>query len=310
MFQHVTVLLNESVNALNIKSDGVYVDCTLGGAGHSKQISEHLGPLGTLIGLDQDVRALQAAEQKLADAKCNILLRKANFRQLQEVVNSLGFSQVDGILFDLGVSSPQLDEGERGFSYHEDAPLDMRMDQDQTLTAYEVVNHYSEAELSRILFRYGEEKFARKIARRIIQAREKHPIERTVEFAELVKEAIPAATRRKGPHPARRSFQAIRIEVNNELGVLEEALQQVVPLLRTDGRVAVITFHSLEDRICKHFFQEQSVGCICPKDLPVCVCHNKPSLEIVTRKPIIPSEQEIEVNARARSAKLRVAKRV
>jgi len=310
LFQHITVLLEESVDALDIKSDGVYVDCTLGGAGHSSKIVERLGPNGTLIGLDQDNNALQAAKEKLAHATCKVLLHKANFRELQEVVVSLGFDHVDGVLFDLGVSSPQLDEGERGFSYHEDAPLDMRMDQDQSLSAYQVINEYPEEELIRILFRYGEEKFARKIARKIVRAREEQPIRRTVELAELIKEAIPAPARRKGPHPARRSFQAIRIAVNDELGVLEEALDQVVPLLHKGGCVAVISFHSLEDRICKHFFQEQAVGCICPKSLPICVCHHEPSLKVITKKPITPSDREIEANARARSAKLRVAKRV
>lgn len=310
MFQHITVLLEESINALNISPDGVYVDCTLGGAGHSRKITERLGNSGTLIGLDQDSRALHAAKETLSQATCNVILSKANFSQLQSVVTAHGFTQVDGILFDLGVSSPQLDERERGFSYHEDAPLDMRMDREQSLTAYEIINQYPEADIVNILFRYGEEKFARRIASSIVKAREEHPIERTVELAELIKEAIPAAARRKGPHPARRSFQAVRIAVNNELGVLEEALKQVVPLLRKDGRVAVISFHSLEDRICKHFFQDQAIGCICPKHLPVCVCHHKPSLEILTRKPIIPSDQEIEANARARSAKLRVAKKL
>jgi len=310
LFQHITVLLNESVELLNVKSDGVYVDCTLGGAGHSSLIAERLGPTGTLIGLDQDTRALEAAKQKLSQASCRKILHKANFQHVQAVVNSLGFDQVDGVLFDLGVSSPQLDEGERGFSYHEDAPLDMRMDQDQALTAYQIVNQYPEEEISRILFQYGEEKFARRISHQIIQSRTLKPIERTTELAEIIKGAIPAAARRKGPHPARRSFQAIRIAVNNELGVFEEALKQVVPLLRKGGRVAVISFHSLEDRICKHFFQEQAVGCICPKDFPVCVCDHEPALTILTRKPIIPTNNEIEKNARARSAKLRAAEKL
>jgi 16S rRNA (cytosine1402-N4)-methyltransferase len=310
LFQHITVLLNESVELLNVKSDGVYVDCTLGGAGHSSLIAERLGRAGTLIGLDQDSRALAAAKQKLSQASCRVILHKANFQHVKEVVHSLGFDQVDGILFDLGVSSPQLDEGERGFSYHEDAPLDMRMDQDQELTAYQIVNQYSEKEISRILFQYGEEKFARRISHQIIQNRTLKPIERTTELADIIKGAIPAAARRKGPHPARRSFQAIRIAVNNELGVFEEALKQVVPLLRKGGRVAVISFHSLEDRICKHFFQEQAVGCICPKHFPVCVCDHEPSLVVLTRKPVIPTNNEIEQNARARSAKLRVAEKL
>jgi 16S rRNA (cytosine1402-N4)-methyltransferase len=310
LFEHITVLLEESVDALAIKPDGVYVDCTLGGAGHSSLIAKKLCLNGTLIGLDQDNKALEAAKRKLDQVSCKVILHKANFQHVQEVIDSLGFDKVDGVLFDLGVSSPQLDEGERGFSYHEDAPLDMRMDRDQELTAYQIVNHYPEEEISHILFRFGEEKFARRIARQIIQKRMIKPIERTVELAEIIKEAIPAATRRKGPHPARRSFQAIRIAVNNELGVFENALKQVVPMLQTGGRVAVISFHSLEDRICKHFFQEQSVGCICPKHFPVCVCNHQPSLNILTRKPIIPSDSEIERNARARSAKLRVAEKL
>jgi 16S rRNA (cytosine1402-N4)-methyltransferase len=310
VFQHITVLLKESVDALDVKSDGVYVDCTLGGAGHSSLIVERLGPKGTLIGLDQDNRALEAAKYKLSQTSCNVILHRANFQHVKEVVTSLGYDQVDGVLFDLGVSSPQLDEGERGFSYHEDAPLDMRMDQDQELTAYEIVNQYPEEEISRILFQYGEEKFSRRIAHHIVQKRTIAPIKRTIELAEIIKGAIPAATRRKGPHPARRSFQAIRIAVNNELGVFEDALTQVIPLLRTGGRVAVISFHSLEDRICKHFFQEQAIGCICPKHFPVCVCNHQPSLTILTRKPIVPTDKEIEANARARSAKLRVAQKI
>jgi 16S rRNA (cytosine1402-N4)-methyltransferase len=310
LFQHITVLLKESVDALNVKSDGVYVDCTLGGAGHSSLIAERLGPNGTLIGLDQDNRALEAAKHKLGQASCNVILHKANFQHVKDVVNTLGFDQVDGVLFDLGVSSPQLDEGQRGFSYHEEAPLDMRMDQDQELTAYHIVNEYPEEELSKILFRYGEEKFSRRIARQIVQTRMLKPIEQTTELADIIKGAIPAAARRKGPHPARRSFQAIRIAVNNELGVFEEALQQVVPLLHKGGRVAVISFHSLEDRICKHFYQEQAVGCICPKHFPVCVCDHQPALAILTKKPIVPTEDEIEKNARARSAKLRVAEKL
>lgn len=309
MFQHITVLLNESVDALNVKPDGVYVDCTLGGAGHSSLIAKRLGPTGTLIGLDQDIRALEAAKQKLSQASCRVILHKSNFQYVHEVVKSYGFEQVDGVLFDLGVSSPQLDEGERGFSYHEDAPLDMRMDQEQTLTAYQVVNEFSEEDLARILFQYGEEKFSKRISHHIVQYRMQKPIERTTELAEIIKAAIPAAARRKGPHPARRSFQAIRIAVNNELGVLKEALQQVVSLLRKGGRVAVISFHSLEDRICKHFFQEQAVGCICPKHFPVCVCDHQPALAILTKKPIIPTNDEIEANARSRSAKLRVAEK-
>lgn len=310
MFNHVTVLREEAVDGLKIKPDGVYVDCTLGGAGHSRLIASHLSKAGVLIGLDQDTKALTAAKERLKDVTCHVHLVKTNFRHIAQVVRELGFTQVDGILFDLGVSSPQLDEGERGFSYHHEAPLDMRMDREQERTAYEIVNHSSEEELARILFVYGEEKFSRRIARRIVEYRTSKPIETTIELAEIIKEAIPAATRRSGPHPARRSFQAIRIAVNEELTVFEEALEQVMEILAPGGRVSVITFHSLEDRICKQFYLEQAKGCICPPHFPICTCHQKPKLKIITRKPILPSEEELEQNARARSAKLRVAEKL
>lgn len=310
MFNHLTVLREEAVDGLKIKPDGVYVDCTLGGAGHSRLIANHLSPDGVLIGLDQDTKALAAAKERLKDVTCHVHLVKTNFRHIAQVVRELGFTQVDGILFDLGVSSPQLDEGERGFSYHHEAPLDMRMDREQERTAFEVVNRFSEEELARILFTYGEEKFSRRIARRIVEYRTNKPIENTIELAEIIKEAIPAATRRSGPHPARRSFQAIRIAVNEELTVFEEALEQVMELLAPAGRVSVITFHSLEDRICKQFYLEQAKGCICPPHFPICTCHQKPKLKIITRKPILPSEEELEQNARARSAKLRVAEKL
>lgn len=310
MFNHVTVLREEAVDGLKIKPDGVYVDCTLGGAGHSRLIASHLVQEGVLIGLDQDTKALTAAKERLKDVICQVHLVKTNFRHITQVVRELGYTQVDGILFDLGVSSPQLDEGERGFSYHHEAPLDMRMDREQERTAYEVVNHFSEEELARILFTYGEEKFSRRIARRIVEYRTSKPIETTIELAEIIKEAIPAATRRSGPHPARRSFQAIRIAVNEELTVFEEALAQVMEILAPGGRVSVITFHSLEDRICKQFYLEQAKGCICPPHFPICTCHQKPKLKIITRKPILPSEEELEQNARARSAKLRVAEKL
>lgn len=310
MFNHVTVLREEAVDGLKIKPDGVYVDCTLGGAGHSRLIASHLSKAGVLIGLDQDAKALTAAKERLKDVTCHVHLVKTNFRHIAQVVRELGFTQVDGILFDLGVSSPQLDEGERGFSYHHEAPLDMRMDREQERTAYEIVNHSSEEELARILFVYGEEKFSRRIARRIVEYRTSKPIETTIELAEIIKEAIPAATRRSGPHPARRSFQAIRIAVNEELTVFEEALEQVMEILAPGGRVSVITFHSLEDRICKQFYLEQAKGCICPPHFPICTCHQKPKLKIITRKPILPSEEELEQNARARSAKLRVAEKL
>ncbi|TCP70435.1 16S rRNA (cytosine(1402)-N(4))-methyltransferase RsmH [Baia soyae] len=310
MFNHITVLRDEAVDGLKIKPDGVYVDCTLGGAGHSRLIASQLNQDGVLIGLDQDTKALSAAKERLDGMVCQVHLVKTNFRHIAQVVRELGFTGVDGILFDLGVSSPQLDESERGFSYHVEAPLDMRMDREQDRTAFEVVNQYDEAEIARILYIYGEEKFSRRIARRIVEYRTNKPIETTTELAEIIKEAIPAATRRSGPHPARRSFQAIRIAVNEELTVFEEALEQVMEILAPGGRVSVITFHSLEDRICKQFYLEQAKGCICPPNFPICTCHQKPKLKIITRKPTAPSVEELERNARARSAKLRVAEKI
>jgi 16S rRNA (cytosine1402-N4)-methyltransferase len=310
VFHHVTVLREEAVEGLHIRPDGIYVDCTLGGAGHSRLIAQRLSANGMLIGLDQDPNALSAAKERLSGFDCQIHLIKSNFRHLSQVIDELGITQVDGILFDLGVSSPQLDEAERGFSYHHPAELDMRMDPDSPLTAHEIVNEWPEEEIARILREYGEEKFAGRIARKIVETRRKQPIRTTTELASLIKEAIPAATRRSGPHPARRSFQAIRIAVNDELGALQEALHQSVDLLASGGRICVITFHSLEDRICKKFFQEQSLACECPPHFPVCVCNRQPKLRIITRKPILPSEEEIQSNPRSRSAKLRIAERV
>ncbi|MCS1350616.1 16S rRNA (cytosine(1402)-N(4))-methyltransferase RsmH [Mechercharimyces sp. CAU 1602] len=309
MFKHETVLREEAVAGLNIRPNGVIVDCTLGGSGHSQRIVEHLGAAGTLIGIDQDDRALAVAEERLASAACHVHLLKSNFVHLRSLVESLDISQVDGVLFDLGVSSPQLDEGERGFSYHQEARLDMRMDQGQSLSAYEVVNQWSEEELSRIIYRYGEEKFARRIANRIIEARLVSPIETTSQLVEVIKEGIPAAARRTGPHPARRTFQAIRIAVNDELGVFESALEQAIQILAPKGRVSVITFHSLEDRLCKRTFQEYAQGCICPPDFPICSCNQVPTLKIINKKPILASGTELESNARARSAKLRIAEK-
>lgn len=316
MFQHITVLLEEAVDGLAIKPDGVYVDCTLGGAGHSELIASRLGEGGRLIAFDQDDLALENARIRLAPYMDKVTLVKSNFRDLEQELRGCdvelldGVPQVDGILFDLGVSSPQLDEAERGFSYNHDAPLDMRMDRDEVLTAYEIVNTWDERDISRILDRYGEEKFARSIARRIIKEREKAPIEKTGELAELIKESIPAATRRTGGHPAKRSFQALRIAVNDELGAEEEALEQTIRCLKPGGRASVITFHSLEDRICKQMFSKYIEKCTCPTDFPLCVCGNKGKMKLINRKPILPSEQELELNPRARSAKLRVAEKL
>jgi len=316
MFQHITVLKAEAVEGLNITPHGIYVDCTLGGAGHSQLIAERLQPPGRLIAFDQDIAALNHAQHKLSAYMDRVTLVKSNFRYLREQLKELdipqlaGNPQVNGILFDLGVSSPQLDDAERGFSYNHEADLDMRMDQGVGITAQELVNEWSEAELTRILFEYGEEKFARRIANQIVKARTERPITTTIELAEIVKNAIPAAARRTGPHPAKRSFQAFRIAVNDELGALEEALEQSIACLAPGGRIAVITFHSLEDRICKHLFAKFVERCTCPSNFPICVCQKKSVIRIVQRKPIVPTENELELNSRARSAKLRIAEKL
>ena len=306
MFVHETVLKEEAVESLRIQPEGVYVDCTVGGAGHSQMIANKLSPSGTLIGLDQDQEAINIARERLQSAKCRVILIKTNFRQIKQVVGHLGLSKVDGILFDLGVSSPQFDHQNRGFSYQKDAPLDMRMDQTQSFSAYQLVNEWSEKEIADILFRYGEERFSRRIARQIVLARKKQPIRTTFQLVELIKQAIPASARRTGSHPARRSFQAIRIAVNDELNVLQQTLQDALDLLKKHGRMCVITFHSLEDRICKQFFLEHATSCICPPEIPVCVCNHQPLLRLITKKPIVPTKEEIKRNRRARSAKLRV----
>ncbi|PQP80522.1 16S rRNA (cytosine(1402)-N(4))-methyltransferase [Paenibacillus sp. PCH8] len=316
MFHHITVLKEEATEGLNIKQDGIYVDCTLGGGGHSSVIASKLGPGGRLIALDQDDWALDNAREKLAAYEERVTLVKTNFRDLEQVLKDLnvpmkdGLPQVDGILYDLGVSSPQFDEGERGFSYNHDAPLDMRMDQDAMLTAKEIVNEWPEEEIARILYRYGEEKFSRRIARVIVGKRAQTTIETTGELVELIKEGIPAAARRTGGHPAKRSFQALRIAVNDELGAFEEGLHQAVRCLAPGGRVSVITFHSLEDRICKQIFSSYLEKCTCPPDFPLCVCGSKGILRLVNRKPLMPSESELTENSRARSAKLRVAEKL
>lgn len=309
MFHHITVLKEEAVAGLNIRPDGIYVDCTLGGAGHSSMIASQLGEKGRLIAIDQDDTALANAKEKLAPFGDKVTLVKNNFRQIRQVIHDLGLPGVDGVLFDLGVSSPQLDVGERGFSYNADAPLDMRMDQQAMLTAHDIINEWDEAEIAKLIWEYGEEKFSRKIARQIILEREKAPIETTGQLVEIIKEAIPAPARRTGPHPAKRTFQAIRIAVNDELNAFEEAVTDSIAVLNPLGRVSVITFHSLEDRICKQVFQSFAQGCICPPGFPICACGKKPTIKLVTRKPIVPSEQELEANPRARSAKLRIAEK-
>jgi 16S rRNA (cytosine1402-N4)-methyltransferase len=309
MFHHVTVLKQESVDGLAIKPNGIYVDCTLGGAGHSSLIAAQLTEDGHLYAFDQDDKALAHAKDQLRPYEGKVTLIRSNFRHLKRELAKFGVTKVDGILFDLGVSSPQLDEAERGFSYHQDAPLDMRMDQTAELTAYHVVNDWSFERLVKIISRYGEEKFAKQIARKIESQREKAKIETTGELVEIIKDAIPAPARRTGGHPAKRTFQAIRIAVNDELGAFEEALEDAISLLAKGGRISVITFHSLEDRLCKEVFKEKSKGPDLPPGMPVIPEGYEPILKLITRKPIVASTEELENNNRSRSAKLRVAEK-
>ena len=310
MFEHTTVLLKEAVEGLNIKSDGIYVDCTLGGAGHSSLILTRLGAGGKLYAFDQDETAIANAKEKLSEFGDRLVIIKSNFLYLKEELEKHGVHKVDGVLYDLGVSSPQLDTPERGFSYHHDAPLDMRMDNEADISAYDVINHWAYEDLVRIFFRYGEEKFSKQIARKIEAARAVKPIETTAELVELIKEAIPAPARRKGGHPAKRIFQAVRIAVNDELAVFEQSLEQAIDLLNPMGRISVITFHSLEDRICKAAFKKASETPNLPPGLPIIPDEYKPILKFVSRKPILPSEEELEQNNRARSAKLRIAEKL
>jgi 16S rRNA (cytosine1402-N4)-methyltransferase len=309
MFAHTTVLLKEAVDGLNIKSDGIYVDCTLGGAGHSSLILSKLGEGGKLFAFDQDETAIAHAKEKLAEYGDQLEIIKSNFLYLKEELASRGIDKVDGVLYDLGVSSPQLDTPERGFSYHHDAPLDMRMDNEADVSAYDVINHWAWEDLVRIFFRYGEEKFSKQIARKIETARLVKPIETTAELVELIKDAIPAPARRKGGHPAKRVFQAVRIAVNDELAVFEKSINQAIDLLNPEGRISVITFHSLEDRICKAAFKKASETPNLPPGLPIIPDEYKPILKLITRKPVVPSEEELEQNNRARSAKLRIAEK-
>lgn len=309
-FYHVSVFGKEAVEALSPKSGAVYVDCTLGGAGHSKRILELSSPDGKLIAIDQDLIAIENAKQQLTDFDGRYTLVHSNFRHLQEIVETHEPDGVDGILFDLGVSSPQLDEAERGFSYMQDAPLDMRMDQTQSFSAYDLVNRWSEQEIAKVIFNYGEEKWGKRIAEFIGKARKQAPIETTTQLVDIIKAAIPAGARREGPHPAKRTFQAFRIAVNDELIVFEKAVQDAIECLKPGGRLSIITFHSLEDRIAKNVLADAAKGCICPPELPICQCNNEPKVRVLTRKPILPSDEELEMNPRARSAKLRIAKRL
>ena len=309
-FAHIPVMLNECLEGLNIKADGTYVDGTVGGAGHSIEIVKRLSENGRLICVDKDEDALKAAGERLAPYKDRVTFIHDDYKNLVNELDSIGVGKVDGILLDLGVSSYQLDNAERGFSYMKDAPLDMRMDRSQRISAHEVVNGYTESELARILFDYGEEKLARQLARNIVRARSEKPIETTLELAKIVEDTYPAKTRWKFGHPAKRTFQAIRIEVNDELSSLGEAVIAMARRLEKGGRMAVITFHSLEDRIVKSAFKELSLACTCPPDFPVCVCGKVQEVELVNKKPITASEEELENNSRSQSAKLRVIEKL
>lgn len=304
-FHHISVLLNECIDNLNIRPDGIYVDGTMGGGGHSLEIAKRL-TTGRLICIDQDPNAHEAAGKRLAEYKDRITFVRDNFGNIANILDSLGIEKIDGMLLDIGVSSHQLDEAERGFSYQQDAPLDMRMNPDRPFSAYDVVNGYDEDELDRVIFTYGEERWARRIAQFIVKEREAKPIETTGELVDIIKKAVPKGARKDGSHPAKRTFQAIRIEVNGELEVLQRAIDDVAARLAVGGRLCIITFHSLEDRIVKEAFRKQENPCICPPQFPVCVCGKKPLGRVITRKPILPSKEELEENPRSRSAKLRV----
>ena len=308
-FHHVSVLLQECIDGLNIKPDGIYVDGTLGGAGHSVQIASYLST-GRLIGIDRDPVALKAAGERLAPYRDNVTLVHSNFCEIAQVLENLNITGVDGILLDLGVSSPQLDDGARGFSYMADAPLDMRMNCQDALDAATVVNTWSQEELRRILYTYGEERYAPQIAAAICRRRTERPVETTLELVDIIRSAMPPAALREKQHPAKRSFQAIRIAVNDELGSVEKVMEAAIPLLNPGGRLAVITFHSLEDRIVKTAMTAAAKGCTCPPNFPVCVCGKKPRVKLISRKPIVASEQELEINPRSRSAKLRVCEKL
>ena len=308
-FKHISVLLTESVDGLDIKPDGIYADGTMGGGGHSLEILKRLSPKGMLIGIDRDRDALNASSQRLKDYP-NVKYMHNNYKNIKDVLSELGIEEIDGAVLDLGVSSYQLDCAERGFSYMEDAPLDMRMNREGGKSAYDVINTYSERELADIFFKYGEEKFSRKIASIICDRRSKKPVETTLELVDIIKAAIPERFRQKGSHPAKRVFQAVRIEVNGELEDLRYALDNFFDVLKPGGRLSVITFHSLEDRIVKTAFNEYATGCTCPKDFPICVCSKKPRGKVITRKPILPGEKEYEENKRSKSSKLRIVEKL
>ena len=305
-FEHRSVLLEETVNGLNVKPDGIYVDGTLGGGGHAYEICRRLGPKGSIVGIDQDAAAIEAASARLKDFGEKVTIVRSNYCDMKSKLHELGIDKVDGIVLDLGVSSYQLDTAERGFSYREDAPLDMRMDTRQKMTARDIVNDYTEADLYRVIRDYGEDKFAKNIAKHIVQARAVKPVETTAELSEIIRASIPMKFQKKSGHPAKRTFQAIRIELNRELDVLRDSLDDMIDLLNPGGRLCIITFHSLEDRIVKSAFRKNENPCTCPPDFPVCVCGKKSKGSIITKKPILPSEEELEYNSRSKSAKLRI----
>lgn len=305
-FKHKSVLLNETIDGLNIKPDGIYVDGTLGGGGHAYEVCRRLGEKGSIIGIDQDAAAIEAASARLKDFGEKVTIVRSNYCDMKSKLHELGIDKVDGIVLDLGVSSYQLDTAERGFSYREDAPLDMRMDTRQKMTARDIVNDYTEADLYRVIRDYGEDKFAKNIAKHIVQARAVKPVETTAELSEIIRASIPMKFQKKFGHPAKRTFQAIRIELNRELDVLRDSLDDMIDLLNPGGRLCIITFHSLEDRIVKSAFRKNENPCTCPPDFPVCVCGKKSKGSIITKKPILPSEEELEYNSRSKSAKLRI----
>ena len=305
-FKHKSVLLNETIDGLNIKPDGIYVDGTLGGGGHAYEVCRRLGEKGSIVGIDQDAAAIEAASARLKDFGEKVTIVRSNSCDMKSKLHELGIDKVDGIVLDLGVSSYQLDTAERGFSYREDAPLDMRMDTRQKMTARDIVNDYTEADLYRVIRDYGEDKFAKNIAKHIVQARAMKPVETTAELSEIIRASIPMKFQKKSGHPAKRTFQAIRIELNRELDVLRDSLDDMIDLLNPGGRLCIITFHSLEDRIVKSAFRKNENPCTCPPDFPVCVCGKKSKGSIITKKPILPSEEELEYNSRSKSAKLRI----
>lgn len=309
-FKHVSVLLNETVDGLNVRPDGTYVDATLGGGGHAFEVCSRLSDKGRFIGIDQDADAIEAAGKRLEGFGEKVTIIRSNYRDMKPELQKHGIDKVDGIVLDLGVSSYQLDTAERGFSYRVDAPLDMRMDQRQKMTARDIVNGYSEAELYRVIRDYGEDRFAKNIAKHIVAGREKRPIETTEQLNEIIRHAIPMKIRKTSGHPSKRTFQAIRIELNHELDVLRDSLDEMIDMLNPGGRLCIITFHSLEDRIVKSAFRKNENPCTCPSYFPVCVCGKQPKGKVVTKKPILPTEEEMEANSRSKSAKLRIFERI